>query len=397
MPPIDSPAMRRLRHLVLLGIAAALCSWLAGSAAGRPAAGTALAPLHLSPSGSDSRPCTKAAPCRSFDRAYRAAKPGQTVVLAAGRYGGQQEVPADRSKTSSRDVVFRPAAGGRVVVEALDVFGSHVQFRGLAIEEDFYVKCGADDVTLRGSKARQFFIRSATNIAIVGTEFGPSRTISQIGHTEECPRSPRGILLHRVYMHDFTNSDPGKHMECLTVQAANDLVIRRSRFYHCQDFDILFKHRAPVLTSTNVTLENNWFDVPWPDGSTAVQFSLPDSGGAFRNLLIRNNSFAGTLLLKDEVDYSNARVFANLGPRFSGPCRDADVAVAYNVWSDEACGARDRKGALGYRNAARFDFHLTPGAAAINRGHPQSFPGVDIDGQRRPRGNRPDAGADEAR
>lgn len=351
--------------------------------------------LHISPSGSDSGRCSESRPCKTFARAYALARPGQTVLVGAGRYGGQQEIQADPRRRSPRDVTFQPAPGARVSVESLDVYGSHVEFRGLSVEKDFYVKCGADDVTFRNSKAALFFIRAATNVRIVGSEFGPSDTISQIGHTQECQRSPRGILLDRVYMHDFTNSDPGKHMECLTVQAADDLVIRRSRFHRCQHFDILLKHRAPVLSSTNITIENSWFDHPWPEGSTAIQFSLPAGGGTFTNLLIRNNSFAGSLILKTDVTYRRARVFSNVGNRYGGPCRDADVVVAYNVWAGGRCGPTDRRGASGFRDPDGFDFHLRPGSAGVNAGHPKSFPRTDIDGHRRPRGRRPDAGSDE--
>lgn len=356
---------------------------------------TALPPLLISPSGDDGNRCTRAAPCKSFARAYRVARSGQVVLVAAGRYGGQQEIEKDAGKTSARDVLFRPVKGARPVVEALDVYGSHVELRGLRIEEDFYVKCGADDVTLRSSKARLFFIRSATNIRILGTEFGPSDTISQIGHTAECQRAPRGVLLDRVYMHDFTNPDPDKHMECLTVQAASDFVIRRSRFHHCEDFDILFKHRSPVLETTNTTIENTWFDKPWPDGSSAIQFSEPDSGGTFRNVLIRNNSFAGTLTMKPEIDYPNLRVIANAGSRYGGPCGNG--VVSHNVWRSGGCGGTDRRADPRFRDERGFDFHLAAGSPAINRGHPTNFPRVDIDGQKRPHGRRSDAGADETR
>jgi hypothetical protein len=38
----------------------------------------------------DSNPCTAAAPCASFDRAYRAASGGQVVEVAGGSYGNQE-------------------------------------------------------------------------------------------------------------------------------------------------------------------------------------------------------------------------------------------------------------------------------------------------------------------
>jgi hypothetical protein len=44
-----------------------------------------------------------------------------------------------------------------------------------------------------------------------------------------------------------------------------------------------------------------------------------------------------------------------------------------------------------------FDLHLARGSAAIDRGDPSAYPRRDIDGQRRPGGRAPDAGADERR
>ena len=377
-------------------LASVACIGLADSAAtGTVRAAAVPAPLYLSPSGSDRGSCRRATPCRSFRRAYEVARPGQTVIVGGGRYADQEEIDREQ-KPSSRDVIFRPAKGARPVLGALDVEGSHVEFRGLRIENDFYLQCSADDVTLRGSKARLFFIRSSRNIRLIGTEFGPSDSISQIGHNEECRRAPRGILMDRVYMHDYTNDDPSAHMECLTIQAADDMVIRRSRFHHCEDFDILIKHRAPVVDTSNLLIENTWFDEPWPDGSTAIQFSQPASGGTFRNVVIRNNSFAGTLLLKPGIRYEDVRVVGNAGVAYGGACGDG-VAASHNVWRRGGCGGTDLRADPRFRNRGAFDFHLAAGSPAIGRGHPSDYPRVDIDGQRRPVGRRADAGADEFR
>ena len=46
-------------------------------------------------------------------------------------------------------------------------------------------------------------------------------------------------------------------------------------------------------------------------------------------------------------------------------------------------------------NAAAGDLHLKPGSAAIDSGDPASYPARDIDGNARPGGAAPDAGADE--
>ena len=51
--------------------------------------------------------------------------------------------------------------------------------------------------------------------------------------------------------------------------------------------------------------------------------------------------------------------------------------------------------AHGYVNAAAGDLHLKPGAAAIDSGDPAGYPAKDIDGNSRPAGAGPDAGADE--
>ncbi len=99
----------------------------------------------VSSNGSDSSSCAKSAPCRSFNRAYHLAKPGDVVEVAGGSYP-QQNISRDSSKTSSKDVVFRPAAGAVVTIgcdtaptdggasvpgaSCIDVDASHITFDG---------------------------------------------------------------------------------------------------------------------------------------------------------------------------------------------------------------------------------------------------------------------------
>jgi hypothetical protein len=81
-------------------------------------------------------------------------------------------------------------------------------------------------------------------------------------------------------------------------------------------------------------------------------------------------------------------------PSASGPV--APLAFKYNVQQGGTCGPTDVNAPLGFVDPAR-NLHLRAGAAAINHGDPASYPARDIDGNRRPRGPRPDAGADELR
>jgi hypothetical protein len=388
--PRLTPMRVRLRHALPLAVVA----WL-GVGAGPVETGP-VPRLYLSPSGSDKAACTRTAPCRSFDRAYRVASAGQLVEVAAGSYSGQQEISEDPSKRSERDVVFRGAKGLATAIESLDVYGKHVRFERLRIARDFYAKPGADDVTLAHSKLGVFYVRSASRISIVTSEVGPWVNGVAIIGPSEGGSAPRAVTLDRLYFHDFSSQPHNsQHMECLFVQAVTGLVVRNSRFRRCEDFDVFVKTHGSAGDPRDILIENNWFDVPAPDGFYAVSFSTPSGGATFENVLIRNNSFASTLLLKPGIRYENFRVFSNVGSALSG-C-GAGPLVDYNVWGRARCGANDRRAPSGFRNARAFDFHLVRDAAAVNAGHPRSYPRRDMDGHKRPRGGRPDAGADEVR
>jgi hypothetical protein len=353
------------------------------------------ADVFLSPTGSDANDCTSAAPCQSFARGYRVAAPGQTVELGAGAYPGQQTIPVDSSKTSPEDVLFRPAPGAVATVESLDVFGSHVSFRYLQLDEDVYVKCGADDVTMRDSRAGLFLVASASNVSFVDSEFGPwPNNHSRIEAAEDCAAdTSRNVLLDGVYVHDnYTDPHDEKHMECLTVQTADGLTIRNSRFHRCEDFDILFKRNEPSGHHSRVVIENSWFGRPYPDGDTAIQFSLPETGATFTDMALRYNSFASKVVFKPGAVYSGVRVVGNVA-RDVG-CGLPGITFSHNVWEETSCPPTDVQAPSGFVDGEGFDLHLASGAAAIGRGDPAEVPPFDIDGDIRPIG-LPDAGSDE--
>jgi hypothetical protein len=93
---------------------------------------------------------------------------------------------------------------------------------------------------------------------------------------------------------------------------------------------------------------------------------------------------------------TNVRVVANIAPMQQFAC-DSRIVYSYNVWQGARCTKTDANAPLGFRDPDTLDFHLVRGARAIGHGDPKSHPAKDIDGQKRPQGKRPDAGADETR
>jgi hypothetical protein len=88
------------------------------------------------------------------------------------------------------------------------------------------------------------------------------------------------------------------------------------------------------------------------------------------------------------------RFIGNVTPTKPWDCNKR-VTYSHNVWDGARCGRTDVNAKSGFVRPARLDLHLKRGAAPVDRGDPSSFPTKDIDGEPRPKGKAPDAGADE--
>jgi hypothetical protein len=368
--------------------------------------------LYLSPSGSDSASCAQAAPCRSLSRAYRVAAPGQTVEVAAGTYT-DTSLPVDSTKTGAQDVVFVPATGATPSFSAtLHLGARHLELRGMRFQGTLWVDETAQDVTLRSNTYNNFQIFSSgtqapRDISFIGGSAGPSvddnNRIASNGTTTTA--SPTNIVFDGVDFHDYTQTAGSTaHVECLQVWAADGLTIRNSRFRNCEVFDV-FLQKLPggaAPTPTNIVIENNFMQCC---GSGFFAIRLADHAGThWTNVTIRNNSFDKEINPDGAVGYTNVKILGNIGPKlsfFTGATgaeapKPAGITANYNVWySGSKVGALDLVAPSGYANAAAGDLHLKAGAAAIDHGDPTDYPTKDIDGNARPGGAAPDAGADE--
>jgi hypothetical protein len=353
------------------------------------------ASVFIAPSGADSNPCSKAQPCRSFDRAYRVASPGAVVEVAAGSYPGQAIDP-DSSKSSSSDVIFRPASGAAVSMSGeLEANGSHFELRDMTLNQVNFPD-SANDITLRNVVNHGMWWQGSSNISILGGEIscGACGYHSHMQNSGTHP--PTNILFDGVYFHDW-QSQGGEHVECLQILGGDGITIRNSVFKDCgtangglgatADLHLqAYSDPAPK----NILLENDFF---YPSGNPYVI-----QGEDFVNFDLRYNSLSGPILLYNGPSSGTGMDFVGNVLKAS-PCNAQDNVAAinwrYNVIQGGTCGPTDLNAPEGFLDP-NSNLHLKPGAAAIDAGDPTSYPTSDIDGQSRFLGARPDAGADEA-
>jgi hypothetical protein len=337
-------------RLLLALVGAALV--VTGAAATDGGAGTRV--VYVAPNGSDKGLCTQAAPCRTFDRGYRVAKPGETILLAGGTYPSQL-VRVDPTKVrASRNVVFTPARGATVSVAGeLQMYGSHATFRGSPAPYDFKVR-KLESVGTRGPttsnhvefdnlSGETFSIGPNYDITIDGGDFGPSIACHARGSklfdpSTWCPAGspyattgndgaagpyenaigpdgnirnqwPHDIVLDGVTIHDQNSLDLDKlHQGGLFIISGYDITIENSKFLRNVVYDVQVQDFTnpdccgmTFGPAHDVVIQNNWFgqdvlglnDPGGPAlGDNQPELQLDPRGGkCWTNWLIRFNSF----------------------------------------------------------------------------------------------------------
>jgi hypothetical protein len=164
------------------------------------------------------------------------------------------------------------------------------------------------------------------------------------------------------------------------------ITIRNSRFNNCDGTGDIGITNGP---HDNVTLENNFLGKAG-DAYFAIQITKN-----IRNLVMRNNSASKAVIFSDSDSGGPYLFEGNYMPYNASTCASG-VTYRNNVLRGGTCGPTDfLVGALRFVDENGFDLHLAADSEAIGRGNPGSFPGTDIDGESRPMGGTPDAGADE--
>jgi chitodextrinase len=370
--------------------------------------------LAVSSTGSDAANCLPASPCRSFNRAYQVAAPGAVVEVAGGSYPDQL-IQSDGRSSSSPYVVFRPAPGANVIVSRLENNASRVEYQNMSLASFYnYGFSGGtqDGVIFRNIDANTFCIGGGRNISVIGGDVGPSLSNNANGQQQPCVAkfpgqtapAPANVVIEGVRFHDHNAADTA-HAECLQVGGSLGLTIRRNTFQRCGSTASIHVGRYDGnVPSKDVVIENNFF-LPNTGASSEplgnIQYNRSEPG-----LIIRYNSFAGSsgYSILATFDFHppatpSAQIYGNAAyapghsqPDGYGPC-DSLAVYRHNVWRGASCSSTDVN--ADPRFVSLTDLHLQAGSPAIDRGDPSAYPSVDFDGQTRPIGSAPDAGADE--
>jgi hypothetical protein len=431
----------RTQLLVTIGCLLALLTSSSATNAGASPSASRRAAVFLSPHGSDSGPCTRRSPCRSFDRGYHVASPGQVVEAAAGNYG-TQTVLYDASKEGvPANVVIQPATGAMVTIGDLDIAPSrfvkgatHLTVRNLILTGDIAIngcgqpvdgqQCPANsggnyidlyNLDVRGEYG--FYCASCDHVSVFNSRIGPvsyGNPCNGSAHPEvqNAYDTINGVKLKRSHdllfdgdtFENFSRCSSSDHTECLQVEPADNVTIRNSVFRRCDTMVINFandfagdsKSAAGYGAPNNILIENNFLDEAMDHSGGPTYYSL--NIRECTNCTIRYNSWLQEPRQPTGEISLNNRYVGNLGPMSQGNCYSNGVSYAYNVWRGAKCGTTDLNVAsLGFANSTpgSFDLHLAAGSPALNRGDPGNYPAGDIDGQARPLGSAPDAGADE--
>jgi hypothetical protein len=360
---------------------------------GGSSAATVAPSLYLSPGGNDNGRCSKSAPCRTFRGAYAVARSGDVIELAGGQYSSQQIPRSNALENAAKNVVFQPAPGAQVSVGSLKVYGSHVEFRDLAID-GYDTFTSAHNLVFRRIDTSGFWIWSSANVSIIGGDVGPLvNDTPYISYEGGSSVPPTNIVVDGVRFHDMTATGD-THTECLMVSGGHGITIRRSSFRNCFYFDIFFTQWSGPDPPAGILLENNVFASATNGGFYSVYFS--DHMREVRDATLRYNSALQSFGFAPGMPLTNVSLLANVAPMSGGGCNRA-VTYAFNVWDGARCGPSDRNAPARYLDGSTLNLRVGTSSAAINTGDPTVFPRTEFTGRKRPVGGRPDAGAFEIR
>ena len=361
--------------------------------------------LHVATGGAHGADCALRTPCGTFDRAYRVARPGDTILIRGGTYPAQQIGVDLRKLNATRQVVFRVAKGQSALVDGeLTMLGSHATFNGERRRDGSYslrarrvvsvatsLATASRQVIFRDLKAETFAVTGTRSITFKGGDYGPNvacwprgttgtgplggeitaamwcpvgsgyegtgntrGTSPRIGPNGAVTRSwPTNIILDGVTVHDQNSLDPfNMHSGGLFLVSGRGLRIENSVFYGNIVYDVFAQDfTTPTCCGMsygpfrNVTIVRNRFRAP-------VNAALQAGGNGWTSR-IENELPEIQLDPRNQRAWEDWRIARNSfdnGILFDGDPVFRNVSVAANIGGGANCYPR-KAGFTWTRNA----------------------------------------------
>ena len=281
-----------------------------------------VASVFVSSSGSDANACSQAAPCKTFDRAYRVAACGATVSVAGGSYP-DQSINAPEKECSAY-ITFSPAAGAVVTAQTVTIRsgdwikflgnGSNFLMRDNGSQGDtsgFYMSPTGtgmnepvDHIWVEGLDFETFLLRGADDVTFKDNDIGPGKSNHwdeklwvSVGHdgSNYVNNYSTNLVLDGNRIHGFTRDAcvaSGCHVECLTMEAEN-FTIKNNQFLDCDIFGIILAQDQGFSTKgTQNVIEDNIIHCCKTTSGYALALGDTEQGSL---VTIRRNEFRGTV------------------------------------------------------------------------------------------------------
>jgi hypothetical protein len=357
--------------------------------------------LHMIPGGTGAA-CTKASPCGSMDNAYQAARMGDTVLMAGGFYDDQSISPRSLPGGGSRapdgdEITFRPRSRATVTIADLIVGGvrsppvKHIAFENLEVKGWTATRSAADVHFTRTRHRGQVHANWVEYLSYRNGEVGPVHddTGDGLQFNQIDGRAGHHLLVKGMAIHDVHPDNAAAHPDAIQFFGPyHDVTLSANRLWNNDNINL----RGDGLME-RLVVENNFFGAAHnPVVPRYYSAQIPGNGA-----VIRYNSFDGAVQPALPGEWSGQVWEGNVMTWTTCEVTGPDSTVRFNVWiGGRACGSQRRhvRGPV-FMDRSSGDLHLRPGSPPVGAGNPKSHPGTDIDGDIRPGGQRPDAGADE--
>jgi hypothetical protein len=368
--------------------------------------------------------------CKTFDRAYQLARPGDAVEVQTGIYDGQ--TISSKTTAAAPSVVIRPVLAGTVTLDDLVTTADHVTVENMTIAtagnhnrgwENTGSHVTLDRTRITGPYARVRIGGGSSDVTWANGSLGtPGNTTSRVCGIDGGPSgdpepveigSARAVTLSNLDFYPFIpelenpacGPDGVMHLETIRV---NDGVQRfrleRSRFHRGDGSGTarLFVTKLGGENSNDLQVVNNWFGAADGRGGGSYSVLISSTQGCVNYVFAHNHFEQG--VNPACVPMAGLKFVGNTGVGPSYLCEGTSHIRNLWTWSSPGRCGSDRwvidanfsLAALGYGPDG---YHLRANSPAIDAGDIAECMvltrGVDIDGERR--SGRCDAGPDERR